>query len=165
MARLSSIGELESYRHTLLRQEEKGKTRVYVCMTGCRAYGAVEVQAALKEEVRRQGLAGQVEIRPTGCHGFCAKAPVIAIDPMGVQYQEVVPEDAAEIVGRSSRETRSSIAWLTRMLRPETPSPFGKRSPFTGGRSRGSLPIAERSIPQESNITFSPVDTRPLPKR
>lgn len=37
MKRLSSIGELEWYRNKLLSQEEKGKTRVYVCMTGCRA--------------------------------------------------------------------------------------------------------------------------------
>jgi len=50
------------------------------------------------EEVKKQGLSGQVEVRATGCHGFCAKAPVIAIEPLGIQYQEVNPEDAAEIV-------------------------------------------------------------------
>jgi len=37
-------------------------------------------------------------VRATGCHGLCAKAPVIAIEPLGIQYQEVDPEDAAEIV-------------------------------------------------------------------
>ncbi|GAH25214.1 unnamed protein product, partial [marine sediment metagenome] len=66
-----------------------GLTEVHVCMTGCRAYGAAGVLEALNEEVKSRGLSLQVEIRATGCHGFCAKAPVIAIEPMGVQYQEV----------------------------------------------------------------------------
>ena len=98
MRRLSSIGELEWYRNKIVSKEEKEKTRVYVCMTGCRAYGAGDVRAALEEEVRKQGLSGRVEIRSTGCHGFCAKAPVLAVDPLGIQYQEVAPQDAAEIV-------------------------------------------------------------------
>ncbi|MBE9570357.1 MAG: (2Fe-2S) ferredoxin domain-containing protein, partial [Proteobacteria bacterium] len=98
MEKLLSIGELEWYRNKVLAREDEGKTRVYVCMTGCRAYGASEVKAALDEEVKKQGMSGEVEVRATGCHGFCAKAPVIAIDPQGVQYQEVSPEDAPEIV-------------------------------------------------------------------
>jgi NADH-quinone oxidoreductase subunit F len=98
MERLLSIGEFEWYRNKILAQEDEGKTRVLVCMTGCRAYGAAELRAALEEEVKKQGLLGQVEIRSTGCHGICAKAPVMSIDPLGVQYQEVNPEDAAEIV-------------------------------------------------------------------
>jgi len=98
MGRLSSIAELGQYRDEILSRENKGKTRVYVCMTGCRAYGAADVLAALEEEVRRQKLSNRVEIRSTGCHGFCAKAPVLAIDPLGIQYQEVAPQDAAEIV-------------------------------------------------------------------
>ncbi|MCJ7593922.1 MAG: NAD(P)H-dependent oxidoreductase subunit E, partial [Desulfobacterales bacterium] len=98
MKRLSSLGEFEWYRNKVLSQEGKGKTCVYVCMTGCRAYGAADVLDSLEKEVKSHGLSGQVEIRSTGCHGFCAKAPVIAIDPLGVQYQEVDPEDASEIV-------------------------------------------------------------------
>jgi NADH-quinone oxidoreductase subunit F len=98
MEKISSIGEFEWYRNKILAQGDEGKTNVHVCMTGCRAYGAAELRAALEEEVKKQGLSGQVEIRSTGCHGICAKAPVMYIDPLGVQYQEVNPEDAAEIV-------------------------------------------------------------------
>ena len=83
MEKLLSIGELEWYRNKVLAREDESKTRVYVCMTGCRAYGAAEVKAALDEEVKKQGMSDQVEVRATGCHGFCAKAPVIAIDPHG----------------------------------------------------------------------------------
>jgi len=75
-------------------------------MTGCRAYGAADVKQAMEEEVQSRGLSGDVEIRATGCHGFCAKAPVIAVEPMGIQYQEGAPEDAAEIVDQTLRQNR-----------------------------------------------------------
>jgi NADH-quinone oxidoreductase subunit F len=106
MKKLSSIGEFEWYRNKILAQEDEAQTRVHVCMTGCRAYGAAELKAALDEEVKKQGHSNQVEIRSTGCHGFCAKAPVMSIDPLGVQYQEVNPEDAAEIVALTLKQNR-----------------------------------------------------------
>jgi NADH-quinone oxidoreductase subunit F len=106
MKKLSSIGELEWYRNKVLAQEKLRKTRIHVCMTGCRAYGAAEVRDALEGEVSKQGLSDQVEVRSTGCHGLCAKAPVISIDPLGIQYQEVAPEDAAEIVGLTLKQNR-----------------------------------------------------------
>jgi NADH-quinone oxidoreductase subunit F len=106
MEKLLSIGDLERYRNRLLAEEDEAKTRLYICMTGCRAYGAIEVRAALEEEIKKQGLLDQIEVRSTGCHGFCAKAPVMFIDPPGVHYQEVTPEDAAEIVSLTVKQKR-----------------------------------------------------------
>ena len=106
MERLSSIGKLEWYRNKVLSQEDEKKTRVHVCMTGCRAYGAADVLTALREEVKKQGLAKEVDVRSTGCHGLCAKAPVLAIEPLGIQYQEVNQKDAAEIVALSLKQNR-----------------------------------------------------------
>ena len=87
MEKLLSIGDLEWYRNKLLSKEDEEKTRLYICMTGCRAYGAIEVRDSLKEEIIKQGLSDQVDVRSTGCHGFCAKAPVIFIDPPGVSIR------------------------------------------------------------------------------
>ncbi|MEW6671591.1 MAG: FAD-dependent oxidoreductase [Thermodesulfobacteriota bacterium] len=106
MEKLQSIGQLEWLRNKILARSKTAGTVVHVCMTGCRAYGAAAVKEALQEEVNRQGLSGRVEVRGTGCHGFCAKAPVIAIDPLGIQYQEVSPEDAAAIVGDTLKRNR-----------------------------------------------------------
>ncbi|MFC1862623.1 FAD-dependent oxidoreductase [Thermodesulfobacteriota bacterium] len=101
MGRFLSIRELESYRAKLLAKDDKREKLIYVCMTGCRAYGAADVLGALQDEVKAQQLSDQIEIRSTGCHGFCAKAPVLAIDPLGIQYQEVLPDDVPEIVSSS----------------------------------------------------------------
>ncbi len=106
MERLGSIGELEWLRNKILAQMDKGRTLVQVCMTGCRAYGSEDVKKALEEEVKQQGLTREVEVRATGCHGFCAKAPVVALEPHGIQYQEVEPEDAAEIVKRTIKNSQ-----------------------------------------------------------
>jgi NADH-quinone oxidoreductase subunit F len=130
MKRLSSIGELEEVRHQLLSREEKGRTRIFVCMTGCRAYGAAEVAAALQDEVKRQGLFGQVDIRPTGCHGLCAKAPVLAIEPLGIQYQEVAPQDAAEIVAWSIKRNQLLDRLAYRDLRTQKPIFYRDQIPF-----------------------------------
>jgi len=126
MERLSSIGELEWFRNKILAQEDEGKTRVYVCMTGCRAYGAAEVRVALEEEIKKKGLSSQVEVRATGCHGLCAKAPLISIDPLGIQYQEVNPENAAEIVSLTLKQNRliDHLAYKD----PQTGNPIYYRS-------------------------------------
>jgi NADH-quinone oxidoreductase subunit F len=106
MEKLHSIGQLEWFRNKIKAGRDRGKAEVHVCMTGCRAYGSADVLASLEEEIKRQGLTREVEVRSTGCHGFCAKAPVIAIEPMGIQYQEVSPEDASEVVTATLKNNR-----------------------------------------------------------
>jgi NADH:ubiquinone oxidoreductase, NADH-binding (51 kD) subunit len=98
MERLLSIGQLEWLRNKIRSHTERQKTVVLVCLTGCRAYGSADVKSALEKEVKIHGLEDLVEVRATGCHGLCAKAPVIAIEPLGIQYQELNPDDAAEVV-------------------------------------------------------------------
>ena len=106
MEKLSSIGQFEWLRNRILSKSAPDKPVVHVCMTGCRAYGSASVRDALADEVTHQGLSDTVEIRSTGCHGFCAKAPVIAIDPLGIQYQEVTPADAGEIVALTLKKNQ-----------------------------------------------------------
>lgn len=98
MSGLRSLEALEGLRKRLLAQEALKESRLRVCMTGCRAYGALELKEALAEELQKAGLQDSVEIRATGCHGFCARAPVMAVDPKGWLYQQVRPEDAKDIV-------------------------------------------------------------------
>jgi len=71
---------------------------VYVCRgTGCVSGGSDAVYEALKAEVDRLGLK-DAEVDFTGCHGFCQQGPNVVIEPDGIFYTHVEPEDAAEIV-------------------------------------------------------------------
>jgi len=67
MDKLQSIGQLEWLRNKIIARSGEGKTRVYVCMTGCRAYGAASVREAIEQEVKSRRLDHQVEVRATGC--------------------------------------------------------------------------------------------------
>jgi len=116
-------------------------------MTGCRAYGAAGVLEALNDETKSQGCSKQVEIRATGCHGFCAKAPVVAIEPMGVQYQEVEPADAAEIVALTLK--RKQLIDRLAYRAPKTFQPIFYRNeiPFYAKQERRVLANCGRIDP------------------
>ena len=101
MEKIKTAGELTKFRESLVSGEDPNKKRVRICMTGCRAYGAEEVRDAFNEEIKKKNLAKEVEIRETGCHGFCARAPVIAIDPQDIFYQYVSPDDVPEIIEKT----------------------------------------------------------------
>jgi len=101
MARLETISQLDSYREAITQRGDECQTCVRICTTGCRAHGALDVRDALLEEIDGRGLKNKVEIRETGCHGFCTKAPVMAIDPDGIFYQEVSVEDVPDIVSKT----------------------------------------------------------------
>ncbi len=149
MARCASIGALEWYRNRVLAREGRPGVRVNVCMTGCRAYGAGDVFEALEQEIRDRGLDGDVEIRRTGCHGFCAKAPVLSIEPLGVQYQEVSPEDVPEIVSETLQEHRFIERLCYRDPKTGTAVPYERDIPFYKNQVRRVLSRCGRIDPTQ----------------
>lgn len=147
MDKLQSIGQLEWFRNKISAETVKARTVVQVCMTGCRAYGSADVMEALVEEVNRQGLEKQVEVRATGCHGFCAKAPVMAVEPLGIQYQEVEPEDAAEIVDQTLKDNRLIDRLAYRDPKTQTPIFYRNQIPFYMKQERRVLANCGRIDP------------------
>ena len=147
MEKLSSIGKLEWFRNKIQSAKKEGTIEVHVCMTGCRAYGAAGVLESLNDELKSQKFSDQAEIRATGCHGFCAKAPVIAIEPMGVQYQEVEPDDAAEIVAQTLK--RGQLIDRLAYHEPKTHQPVYYRNqiPFYAKQERRVLANCGRIDP------------------
>ena len=149
MEKLLSVGQLEWLPHKILSNMDEAKTVVQVCMTGCRAYGSADVKEALEKEVKQQGLSEQVEIRATGCHGFCAKAPVIAIEPMGIQYQEVEPADAAEIVDHTLKRNRFIDRLAYKDPQTENPIFYREQIPFYKRQERRVLAHCGRIDPTQ----------------
>ena len=72
---------------------------ITVCAgTGCTSSASAEVRDALDQELAKHGLGGQVEVRRTGCFGFCAMGPIMVVNPGETFYTQVAPEDVPEIV-------------------------------------------------------------------
>lgn len=75
------------------------RAHVLICAgTGCVSSGSKKVEAKFIEEVAKQGLAEEVKVVETGCHGFCEMGPLVIIYPDATFYCRVTPEDVGEIV-------------------------------------------------------------------
>jgi NADH-quinone oxidoreductase subunit F len=101
-SKLRSKQDLEALRKELMKRRQPDKPRITICGgTGCHAYGCVRVTDAFKNEVARQGIGSKVDIKTTGCHGFCEKGPLVVIQPSDTFYQRVKPEDVPEILDKT----------------------------------------------------------------
>ena len=94
--------ELEKIREEISESRKKRKTCITVCGgTGCHAYGCLKVAQAFKDEIKNQGLQDSVDVRTTGCHGFCERGPIVVIQPKGVFYQRIKLEDIKEVIAET----------------------------------------------------------------
>ena len=104
MARLNSTSDLEELRQGILSQRDPTKPCITICSgTGCHAYGSENVAAAFRTEIEHQGLAEQIDIRRTGCHGFSERGTLVVIFPEEICYCNVQPKDVAEVVAQTAR--------------------------------------------------------------
>jgi len=82
-----------------IRLGPEKQRQVLVCRgTGCESQKANHIFFNLQKEVDKAGLADSVEVKFTGCHGFCQQGPTIMVMPAGAFYCNVTPDDVAEIV-------------------------------------------------------------------
>ena len=99
MPRLKSATDLEGFRQAMLGQRNANKPCVSICSgTGCHAYASEKVAEAFAKEIEKNSLQHKVDIRRTGCHGFCERGPIVIIFPEEICYLRVKVEDVPEIV-------------------------------------------------------------------
>ena len=115
MKRITDATALRQLQQELKASWDPKKPVVTICAgTGCRGYGCISVKDALEEEIKKQNLA--VEVRATGCFGFCEKGPLVIIHPQNIFYQQVKIKDVPDIVANPSRGGR---VYNLREERPE----------------------------------------------
>jgi len=101
--RLESPQALAEYRQYLRSGRDAKTICVAICAgTGCRASGSMELFDEFRRQLEAEGL-DEVEVRATGCHGFCEKGPLVLIQPSGIFYHSVQPEHVAEIIETTLR--------------------------------------------------------------
>ncbi len=99
MARLKSIKDLERLRSEIESRGDQLKPLVAICAgTGCITLGARSVVSAFRKDVHMRGLDREIEIKETGCPGFCEKGTLVVVYPQGIYYLGVQPDDVPEIV-------------------------------------------------------------------
>ncbi len=60
--------------------------------------GAEEVFLSLEKEINELNLGEKIQIKRTGCQGFCQQEPIVIIEPEGIFYTKVKPDNAMDIV-------------------------------------------------------------------
>ncbi len=109
----------DSFREFRAKAEkalEQGKEMpsVLICAgTGCIAGGAMKIYENIKAECEKRDLPVYVglkhdneaehslHVKMSGCHGFCEMGPLVHIEPMGIMYIHVKPEDCHEILEKT----------------------------------------------------------------
>ncbi len=108
-------------------KNKNGQRQVLVCCgSGCP--GSEQVRQCLEEEIARQGLG--VEVKPTGCHGFCQQGPTLLIEPDNILYCKVTDDDIPEVV----REHLGNNRIVERLLYVD--------------------PVSGKTVPRYSDIRF-----------
>ncbi len=105
MRKIVSPAALEDYRSSVVAERAKYHTVISVCGgPGCHAQNCRDVYEAFQAGIAGQGLQDNVAVRLTGCHGFCEAGPLAVIQPEGIFYQGLKPEDAERIVNQTLRK-------------------------------------------------------------
>ena len=114
MSRINSPAELEEFRKNILSERDPNKPCITLCAgSACIATGSGDVGLSLEAELVKQGLRDKVDLRRTGCHGFCERGPMIIIHPEEISYFQVQPKDAAEIISETIKEKKICYYFLT----------------------------------------------------
>ena len=109
--------EMLSARRTQAKMAAAAQTRtVLICAgTGCIAGGSLKIYDYLREECERRNISALVNLmddesqctgyiinmKKSGCHGFCEMGPLLQIEPEGYLYTHVKLEDCDEIIEKT----------------------------------------------------------------
>ena len=95
--RIENPRDLSSLKSERKAELEAAGHRLYLCSGGsCLSSGSDAVHTALKAALSEAEL--RVEIVETGCMGPCASGPLLRVDPEGVLYRNLTPQDADSVV-------------------------------------------------------------------
>jgi len=103
----------QAHAKNALKQSEQVPSILICAGTGCIAGGAMKIYENLKAECEKRNLPVYVglkhhneeekslHVKMSGCHGFCEMGPLVHIEPQGLMYIHVKPEDCVEILEKT----------------------------------------------------------------
>ncbi len=99
MTKLANVKDLEALSKEVAATKDPKKRSIIVSGGTCgRAFGGDELVASVKKELEAQGLKDKIDLRVTGCLGFCEREPIMLILPERIFYPQPAPKDVAEII-------------------------------------------------------------------
>lgn len=100
--KIQNSKDLVALREEINRRINPNRTQVVISNGTCgQARGSEKIVQTFQDEVKKQNLHDKVEIKATGCHGFCEVEPNIIIFPEGIFYQKLKPQNVKEIISKT----------------------------------------------------------------
>ncbi len=102
--RIESKAQFENLQTEARGRNADATAEIHVCCgTGCLANGSKAVAEAFASEAeKRNGNGGpKLVVKPTGCHGFCERGPLVAFKPSGLLYTKVKATAVPEVVEKT----------------------------------------------------------------
>ncbi len=91
--------ELENIYLAEHEKQTQYRYRINICAgTGCISSNSELILKELTDQVKERNLQDAVLVKKVGCMGLCAAGPIVKIEPQGILYKGVKPEDATEIL-------------------------------------------------------------------
>lgn len=111
--KITSPAELTDLQGKFQAAIKAEPVRIMVCAgTGCQASGSLKVWEKMCELAKDTGISVEFakhvqhpHVHKSGCLGFCEQGPLVRIEPMGVLYTKVKPEDCDEIFAETVKKS------------------------------------------------------------
>jgi NADH:ubiquinone oxidoreductase subunit F (NADH-binding)/(2Fe-2S) ferredoxin len=102
MERINHPEELAAWKSDILADRIPSKKTVVISSGTCgQASGSLQIIDAVNQELEKKGLKDRVEVKVTGCHGFCQLEPNLIVYPEEIFYKNLKPKDVPQIVEKS----------------------------------------------------------------
>jgi NADH-quinone oxidoreductase subunit F len=99
MASLSSIADLKEFFEKTRSEIDESRPRIVICAgTACQASGSNDIIRVAKKYILQNQLLNSIDLRITGCHGFCEMGPFILTEPQGAFYHRVSIDNISRII-------------------------------------------------------------------
>jgi len=99
MERLRSTDEFRMFRQRLTVERTPDLLTLIIPAGTCgQASGANDLIRITKRELLGRKLTGKIDLRITGCHGFCEMEPSVLVEPTGTFYPRVKTTDMVRII-------------------------------------------------------------------
>lgn len=94
-------GGAEGEDNLVLNNSKVSQPRILVCRkSSCQKKGGKAICQAIEEGLQARGLAGEVEVKLTGCLKRCKQGPNLVILPDKSRYSQVTPEQVPSLLAR-----------------------------------------------------------------
>ncbi len=153
MNKIKTPADLEKILKTLQKQNNKPEIVIATGTCGI-ARGADKIIKSFQKELKRHNLREKIDIKVTGCHGFCEIEPYLTILPQDVFYIKVQPKDVPEIISQTVLKNKIIDRLLYTELESNKKIVKEKNIPFYQKQSRNILSNNARINPESIEDYF-----------